>query len=534
MGCKASKSDIIIKRIEEIFNYSGKYQEQVIDDSEKKVLFIYPAYENLGIEYLSAALKNKGYLTELLFDPILFNDDFFSFPGLDKLFSRRSAILNEVRKRQPTIIAFSIVSDRFLWAKNLATAIKSRVDTTIIAGGIHVTGAPKEVLAQPAFDYCIRGEGDNLIAPLARQILQGEIDEGFESLVYRKNGEIISNPLAPLMEDLDTLPFPDKEIFKTFNPGDMYTIMASRGCVFACSFCNNSLIKKLYPGQKPVRLRSVENVIAELEMAKARYSPKVINFLDEVFGAKPSWLKEFAQEYSKRIMIPFIACTHPAVESEKRVELMAKAGCVKVDMGVQTISGRLRKDILFRPETTAQVADAIKWYKKAGIVLFAENILGLPTETEQDQRKMVSFYNRCKPSAIKVFWLSYYPGTAITEIAEKHGIFNNSRLSSEHRENASRSIAQGGFSAKSHTKQLYLLLQILHLLPENWVDKILENQWYRFFPTFFVERFAYLVGRLTNRQGKAPEVLMLRYIKHYKTNLKIWCQERLGLKIRTR
>ncbi len=458
----------------------------------------------------------------MLFDPALFNDDFLNLPVLDRLFSRRRVILDRIEKIKPKIVALSIVTDRYRWALDLAKGIKGRVDTTIIAGGIHVTGATNQVLSEGAFDYCVRGEGDRVIAPLVKSLHNGNVDFSIPNLSYRRNCKTTHNPLGKLINNLDSLPFPDKEIFSSFDNGDMYTIMASRGCPFACSFCNNSLFKELYKGQKAARFRSVDNVMAELEMAKKKFSPRIINFLDEIFGAKPSWLEEFAEKYPKKIKIPFIACTHPAIENEKRVDLLKKAGCVKVDMGVQTISERLRKDILFRTETTIQVARAINLYNKRGIVLFAENILGLPTETEEDQQKMVKFYMNNKPSAIKVFWLSYYPGAAIVHIAEKQGILSEKDLLNIDKGIGAGSIAQGGHMARRSTRQIYIALQLLHLFSTETMEKILKKRWYRFFPTFWVKRFAYLIGRFTNRQSKEAEVLMIRSFHHYLTGLKTW------------
>ena len=461
---------------------------------------------------LSATCRDAGIDTALLFDPALFDDDFLFVPVLASLFSNQKAIVKQIVSAPPDIIAFSIVTDRFPWAKRLATAIKSAVDVPIVAGGIHVTSAPDQVLKEPCFDYGFRGEADLVFHEFVRYLAAGSADLSTPNLVYKKDGGIIKNPLAPLISDLDCLPYADKEIFRKYSgydPADMYTIMASRGCPFSCTFCNNSLVKRLYAGQKHLRFRSVENVIDELVYAKERYRPKVINFLDEVFAARPSWLSQFVPEYKQKVGIPFIACTHPAVESEKRIRLLAEAGCKKVDMGVQTISDRLRKEVLDRPETTGQVANAIRLYAQYDIALFAENIIGLPTETEEDQRATVDFYNRNGPAAIKVFWLSYYPGTKIVEIGNAlgtQGIVDDKEQ---------RPISLGGHNPDKRTRQIYILLQLLTVMPKPWIEKILLKRWYRYFPTLFVERFAYLLGRILNRQDQISEVLMHRYIKHY-------------------
>lgn len=489
----------------------------VITKPGPDILFVYPSYENLGIQWLSAVLKKQGYSVGLAFDPVLFDDDFITIKPLSALFSQRKALLARIEAQAPKIVAFSVVTDRFAWVLDLAGAIKSRIDTKIIIGGIHVTGAPETVLSHPEFDVGVRGEGEAVIGPLVKSLLEGRLDTKLPGLVYRQDSFVHVNPPAPLILDLDSLPFPDKELYAntSLDPKDMYTTLAGRGCPFACTFCNNSLVKCLYSGEKHLRFRSVENVIEELVEAKNKYNPAVINFLDEVFGAKPSWLLEFAKTYPEKVGIPFIGCTHPALESQNRVSLLVKAGCRKMDMGVQTLSDDLRKNVLERPETTDQVTDAIKRYKKAGITLFAENIIGLPGETDIHHREMVRFYNENRPAGIKVFWLRYYPGTAIVDIAYKMGVLDAQDLDQIKNGTHGHSIAQGGAKSDRSARQVYLLLKLLPILPRKWVTRIEKRRWYRFFPTFLVERFAYLAGRLLTKQDSVSEVLMGRAIKHY-------------------
>ena len=494
-------------------NPDNSERTKKIRHDKAKILFVYPSYENLGIEYLSAALKQAGHNPMLLYDPALFDDDFVSVPGVRHLFSFRRNLLRAISHMQPKVVLFNLVTDRAPWSLAMAAEIKKRTQAVVIAGGVHISATGESIMAHPQIDFCYRGEGDHAVAPLVESILEGAPDTTLPGLIYRSGEQVHANPLMPLVQDLDTLPFPDKNLFDRHSPlssREMYSIMGARGCPYTCSFCHNSLEKQMYKGQKFLRFRSVDNIIEELRYAKHRYHPQVVNFLDETFGAKKSWLEEFAEKYPREIGIPFICFTHPAVESAQRVRLLKEAGCRKVDMGVQTLSERLRSEVLHRPETNDQVADAIGWYRDAGIDLFAENILGFPTETPEDHEAMVDFYVNRAPATIKVFWLRYYPGTDIEQQARKLGI-----LGPDGEPYNIGTIVTGGAHINKTTQQIYLLLQLISILPASWLNVILKKRLYHRFPTMFVSRFAYILGRLANRRSKVAEVLMYRYIRQY-------------------
>lgn len=183
----------------------------------------------------------------------------------------------------------------------------------IVFGGIHPTCVPEEVIKNDFVDFVIRGEGEYALLDLVNSLDSGGFNYEIKSVWFKKNGEIIRNPLHPLIQDLDKLPFPDKELFcredSNFKTGHL--LMTGRGCFYRCTFCMNNFLKSLYPGERYVRRRSVDNVILELEIVKNKYSISQIEICDDLFCYDKKWLKEFSKKYSDKINIPFHIFAHP-------------------------------------------------------------------------------------------------------------------------------------------------------------------------------------------------------------------------------
>ena len=177
------------------------------------IVFVSSACETLAIEYLSAALKHAGHSCKLCFDPQLFDDTFLKYPILSRLFDYTEIIMDELRSCQPDLVAFSVVSDNFPWASRLSKRIKQELDVPIVFGGVHPTSVPEYTLQYSSADYVVMGEGEGAIVDLVENINDPAVCRTIPN-VWAKDGEkIIKNDVRPLVEDLDSLPFPDKEIF---------------------------------------------------------------------------------------------------------------------------------------------------------------------------------------------------------------------------------------------------------------------------------------------------------------------------------
>ncbi|HIH14538.1 MAG TPA: B12-binding domain-containing radical SAM protein [Nanoarchaeota archaeon] len=448
-----------------------------------KVQFVYNGAENLGIECLSSFLKSNGHVTALLFDPAIFSgDQLINNKWLSRICSIDDLIVKRIADEKPDIIAFSCFTGNYRWCLSIAEKIKRVSQIPIIFGGVHVTAVPSEVLSNACVDYIVIGEGEYALLELVQYLENGKEKKLSEisNLGYKQDGKLYLNNVRAYIKDLDSLPFPDKELFynKVSLFAEHYYIMTSRGCPFNCTYCSNNLYHSTYASEKnQLRRRSPDNVIDELKIAKLMWHPKLIKFADDVFSSSKEWLQKFIPLYKSEINIPFFCSVHPNTMTPEIAKLLKEGGCWFVTMGVQSGSERIRKEVFHRFGTNEQIVKAIACIKDAGMTISVDNIFGAPSETEVDLKSSLELYCRTKPDRILTFWLTYYPGTEIIKIA-----LDKNELSQEDINNANKGFI--GFTHESGSvnkdkKKMYqkyaVLFQLRSLVKNNQVYCFIAN-----------------------------------------------------------
>lgn len=486
-----------------------------------RVVFVYGGYDSLGLEYLSAVLKKAGVEVFLAFDPRLFADHYTNWPLLAHHFDRRERVVKRALEFEPDLIAFSVVTDDYQWALSIAWMIKAKCNVPILFGGAHPTSVPERVIAKPQVDYLLIGECEEAIVDLAKGLEAGEVPEDTPNLWIKKHNQIISNPPRPLIENLDLLPFPDKELFYAEMPflRRDYRTITSRGCAYHCSYCVNDLLRRLYEGRGPfLRRRSVENVIQELRLAKRRYRPARVQFYDDVFTSHPEWLREFAPRYRNEIGLPFWCSANPLCIDREVVGLLKDMGCMEIQLGVQTVADALRSEILHRAGSNEDNLRAIRLVREAGIKCVADNISGLPGETEEDLLAALDFYIEAKPSRISDYRLRYYPRTKIMDIARDLHVLSRHAIRRIEEGEGSSSFALGGTpTAHAANSRLLAMLHLIPVLPRFVSKLLLRSGLYRLLspkviPLQVIRR---LVDVILDRDINARRYF-LRYV-HYLT-----------------
>ena len=279
-----------------------------------KFLFIQSEHENIGIEYLSANLKEAGHEAYLLFFPKPFDNVSVKFFKSNST-KENQIIKNKILKYRPNVIAFSPFSSQYQWSIQKAQFIKKNFPKLFtLFGGVHINSVPNIVIKNNYVDGLIIGEADQTIVDFANNFKTDKIFN-IKSLWIKDKNKIIKNPISKLPTDLDKLTFPDKKIFYDQIPKSLqktsYVIMASRGCPFSCTYCSNNVYNKLYAGQKRLRFRSPKNIIDELIQAKTKYSFDRVEFMDDVFAIDEDRLTKVLKLYQKHINIPFSCFLHP-------------------------------------------------------------------------------------------------------------------------------------------------------------------------------------------------------------------------------
>lgn len=256
---------------------------------------------------------------------------------------------------------------------------------------------------------------------------------------------VILNPLADLVQDLDSIPFPclgGENVFyihrDRLHVGDplvdspTYETTCSRGCPFTCSYCSSLSLRKLYKGKgRFVRLRSVDNVLAELKWARERMKKmRMVIFWDEVFPDDPEWTREFAEKYRREIGLPFQIWGHPLRTRRENIDLLVKAGLVQAVVGIQSGSPRIRKKVFYRPESQEAIIEMSRILAEARVPeVIYDFILDHPFETEEDFRLTLELCEKLYPPfSLQLHGLSFLPGTAIVDLALEQGVVSREEM----------------------------------------------------------------------------------------------------------
>jgi pyruvate-formate lyase-activating enzyme len=483
-----------------------------------KVVFLNPQQEMGGIQCLSAFLKRAGHRTALVNDPNLFDNSYVHFPALSAFFEDTAHILGQLEAERPDLVALPAVTDDYKWALKWARRIKERMDVPVVFGNVHPTFHSEETLRQDCVDYVVRGEGELTLLELVEALEGKRRPQDVPGLGYKENGEPRINTMRPLIEDLDTLPFPDKDLYYGPMPylNFGYTTMTGRGCPYRCTFCDNNTSMKLYRDgvkapQRWTRRHSPEYVVKEILWARERYGITHVRFNDEDFSYDKRWVRRFCALYREKVKIPYSVWVYPNTIDRETAGLMAGSGCDTVEMGIQSGSERLRRELLHRNTSDEQIVAAMKALDEAGIKVKVDVILGLPSETKADLDATVRLLARGRIWNVFAFWLRYYPATEILALARDRRLLTQDQLLELEKEELSRNEASpdtpaAGFwvpdlrqGAVPHRYLSFIVL--LPILPGRIVDLFLRRDLIRFFPGFLN---AFLMSNLTQTLHRDP------------------------------
>lgn len=394
-----------------------------------KVMFVCRGAEYLGVEYLSSCLKSEGHTTDLVFDPGFDDSFYFRIPLLKRL-NRWPNLIQRVKEFRPDVLAISSVSNTYPYICKLVEEIKQAYQCYTIIGGVHATAIPEYVIRQGLFDSVCIGEADEALVELLHYLEERADPRSLKNFCFPQGQEIIKNPLRPLIEDLDSLPFPDKDLF--FKYGAFSTtlaVLSGRGCPYSCSFCVNDQWKRMYKKLgRYIRRYSPERLLSELKYFTSHYQIKSINFQDDIFTMNKQWLSQFCELYLRFINLPFQCNVHPMFVTDETAKLLKSSGCTSVCMGMQTAVQNKRMKLLNRIETNEQIQTAVSILKKNHLPIYIDHIFGLPDETLEDIKENFEFNRKSHPNNTATFLLYPFPATSILNSCQESKIINEKNL----------------------------------------------------------------------------------------------------------
>ncbi len=377
-----------------------------------KVLFVEKQvdYEPQGIMNMSAVLKQAGHDVQLAIaaqeDPLVIAQEF-----------------------RPDIIGYSSMTGSQRFYLDLNRRLKEVLGGKFhaIMGGPHPTFFP-DIIYEDGLDSICIGEGEYPLLDLADSVANGGVRPDIYNLWIKHDGEIVKNPVRPLIHDLSSLPMPDRSLVYDKH---LYTrnspikhFMGSRGCPYQCTYCFNHAYYQIYKREKRGHQRDVDHLCDEINWVAQRYRMDQVIFLDDLFIIFNDWLEEFAEVYPKRVGIPFFCNVRANLMTPEKVALLKKAGCTTVSMGVEAGNDRVRNDLLKRKMTRETMVEAGRMIRDGGIHLSATNILGIPTGTLEDDLLTMKVNSEAHISYAHAFLFQPYPGTELGQFAEQNGFMD--------------------------------------------------------------------------------------------------------------
>ena len=341
-------------------------------------------------------------------------------------------IIDLLKQNEPDVVGISFGTQIRFSAFDLAKLVKNNFPKTlVVVGGPHPTLTAQDTLENiPEIDIVVRGEGELSFLNLVKAIDKGEDLINIKGISFKnKKGEIVHNVNEAPIQNLDSLPLPARDLL----PMEKYdqitalskkrctNIMTSRGCPYHCVYCSTS-----EQWGHAIRHRSAKNVVDEIELILKNYPFfEGIRFFDDVFTMDKQRVIDICREILRR-KLNFVWECEARVNTidEEIVREMKKAGCEFIDLGIESGSNRILKNIK-KSITVEQAIEAVKTIKKAGIGLKVFFMHGLPGETYEDIKKTV-FLSRHLFYDLKVEGTTQgisiiYPGTSLEKIAKDLG-----------------------------------------------------------------------------------------------------------------
>jgi radical SAM superfamily enzyme YgiQ (UPF0313 family) len=358
-----------------------------------------------GLCGLSACCKEAGYNDIHLLD-------IRTMKGLNDLESRFLEL-------QADIVGISMRSCDINMVREIAERLKNVNPAVKIAvGGVHVSIDPESIKQNKVYDYIIAGEGELSFVKLIQALEKGE---EFPRFCWGER------------PDLSNLPLVDRELYPystvinlpnyegIFNP-PMVTMLCSRGCLYNCSFCAPH--SRTHFG-KGVRLRPVQNVIAELRILFDRYEFNSVKFYDYTFTQYPEWVEEFCDLYAP-IGKPFwiqsradLVCHRPDLITQ-----LKQVGLKMIGIGFESGSDKVLK--FLRKGTTRDInLKAGQIVKSNGILLSASWMLGTPGEEEEDVQSTIGLSKQMKPHITSIAFFTPIPGNDLYTYCKERDLILN-------------------------------------------------------------------------------------------------------------
>lgn len=297
-------------------------------------------------------------------------------------------------------------------------------DITTVLGGHHPTAIPDELLSHQQVAIVVRGDGELTV----RELVEKGSPAGVLGVSYKKDGKIIHSPDRPLMENLDSLPFPARHLRRheykdhmsnTGRESDVITM--SRGCWGRCSFCCEPMMSK-----SRQRFRSPENIMRELLEIVSFHNEKPLRVLvtDPNFMGSPEWIDslcDLLQEHELDVTFSVMARVDSIARHPELVKKMCDAGILSYELGLESPNQKDLNNV--KKGTTLEMQEkAVKILRDNGANVSGTFVIGLNGQTEEEIKQFPVYAKDIGLVNCGVGIATPFPGTEFYDSLEKDGL----------------------------------------------------------------------------------------------------------------
>lgn len=356
----------------------------------------------LGLGYLASSLRNE------------FGHDRIEFKVIDR------DIEQNINSFKPHIVGITSVSQNYNRAKKYAEIVKN-YDLPVIIGGVHISALPYTLSSN--MDVGVIGEGEKTIIDLFNLFLKkGHFDkeslENLSGIVFRKDDKIVVIEKQELIEPLDKIPIPARDLLKIRESTYMFT---SRGCPYRCKFCASCRF------WDKTRFFSAEYVVNEIKYLVQHYKVKKIAFWDDLFIANKTRLIKILELLKKEDIlgkIKFTCNLRSNLVTEELVKLLKEMNIKSIGMGLESGSPTTLEYLKGKNVSIKDHINAIKILRKHHIKFRTSFIIGSPQESREDILQTLSFIKQNRLKSFDIYVLTPFPGTPVWDYAITKNLVN--------------------------------------------------------------------------------------------------------------
>ena len=374
----------------------------------------------MGLLYVGGYLTHKGLKVKIIDVPLeeQIRDKQF-FDTIDQTIEAvHNRMMEEFKKINTKIVGISCYTPEYFETLKLAKDIR-RINSSckIIVGGIHPTFYPEDFfdIDERLIDFCVVGEGEVTAYELVESLLgkNNKTLDRIPGIVYSVNNssKLMTTEKRLPVTNLDEISYPDYRLidmsyYSNANPyairgvflRSMY-LSATRGCPSQCSFC---VAKKLRQFFGTGRVRSAEGLISEIKSLKSKHAIDSFYFVDDLFTINKKNVEEFCRRLrAERLGLIWGCSSKVSTLNEGMLKVMSNAGCVQIDFGVERGSDAAL-NIVHKGQTIEMVKNIFSLCHKYGIRTFANMLVNLPQEKEEDLNDILRLLDILRPEITRI------------------------------------------------------------------------------------------------------------------------------------